>query len=214
MNLRLSYSKTFLVFLICTLFISCTIIPKTNQDIPQSNKDNKPAKSEETHRKVTFWRTCGYTFLGMPRDILDLPFTVINRGFYFLTPDEFGLLGFRVSHNVDHESAIFITAKILNALVGSFAWGMIWGEIASRNFEDTSYRWAIGIVGAGAMLIYPITVAPLEDILFRYPHNKEMGSNRYTNFGVGYRKLKENPHYKYFPNIDLFFPKESEKNIK
>jgi hypothetical protein len=167
------------------LATACTLIP-TKADLkvdPDLQWNTSPT------------RVTAYLFLGMPRDCLDLPFTVLHRFLYYKTRGYSSFLGLKMANPSDGPTGEVFVGVVGASLMGSIP--MIQEGISWKTWFVDGWEYiGIGLCGVAVALVYPITGAPLEDVLFRYPHDP-------VTFGMGYRAISE-ANYEYFPNIEIF----------
>ena len=189
---RERYLRTAALSLIACLALSlmsaCTLLP-------QAPTDPVGPQTEAKRIRVTAPRVGGYVFIGLPRDLLDLPVTVFNRLFCYWTPKKMGLFGFAVDDLGDYSpagisggTAVF-GVYLLNVNSGNWVWGPV--EMYAT---------------MGGAILYPLAVAPLEHLLLRWPHGENL-------FGVGFRE-RRSECYDYFPNFHTFLMKEANKGGK
>jgi len=76
-------------------------------------------------------------------------------------------------------------------------------QIGETDSGEEPNPWSAAVGAFVATLLYPLTVAPVEDLLLRWPHNK-------WNFGIGYGSLPESPHYMTISRISILSSRGSQ----
>ncbi|MBK6939558.1 MAG: hypothetical protein IPH13_05015 [Planctomycetes bacterium] len=128
------------------------------------------AEPATTHEPASGFERATYVVWGLPRDLLDVPFTTLNRlgiGTYFTT---FGCE--QGSKNARGSEAVIIAAAVTGGIVG-FAQG--WGAAGPHFFQRAVYTQYYSYFGAAvgaaagfaATGAYGAAVIPLETALLR-----------------------------------------------